>query len=81
VVTFTATVTVVPPATATLTGTVDFFDGTTKLNSTGVRVQQGVAVFSTASLAKGNHYITAVYSGARNIGGSTSPELRQQVKQ
>jgi hypothetical protein len=76
VVTFTATVTVVPPGTANVTGTVDFFDDTTKLNSTPVRVQRGVAEFSTASLAKGNHRITAVYSGAHNL----SPELRQQVK-
>lgn len=80
VVTFTATVTVVPPGTANVTGTVDFFDGGIRLNSNPVRVRQGVAEFSTAGLAKGIHHIIAVYDGANNLGASTSPELRQQVK-
>ena len=80
VVTFTAAVTVVPPGTANVTGTVDFFDGGIRLNSNPVRVRQGVAEFSTAGLAKGIHRIIAVYNGAHNLGASTSPELRQQVK-
>src|SRR5262249_37223075 len=56
-VTFTATIN-----SATATGSVSFYDGTTLLaNQTSIT--SGVATFSTSILAVGAHTITAVYSG------------------
>jgi hypothetical protein len=71
-VTLTATVT---PSAAT--GSVTFKDGTTTLG-TGT-LAAGKAKFSTTSLSKGTHSITAVYAGSKNDLGSTSPVLKQTV--
>ena len=69
-VTFTATVT--PPAGGTTpTGTVTFMDGAKSLG-TGTLNGAGVATLSTATLAVGQHSVTAVYGGDSNNGGSTS---------
>ena len=73
-VTFTATV-----SSTTATGTATFKDGSTTLG-TG-NVSNGVATYSTSSLAIGSHSITAVYSGDSNYNTSTSSKLTQAVKQ
>ena len=39
----------------------------------------GKAGYSTAELIAGSHNMTAVYNGAPNINGSTSPTLVQTV--
>jgi large repetitive protein len=77
-VTFTATVSVVSPATGTLTGSVTFKDGATTLG-TGT-LSAGQATFSTSSLSVASHSITAEYAGSSNFTGSTnSPALTQTV--
>ena len=58
-VTFTATVTTAAPVP---TGTMQFMDGATALGSP-VALVNGVATFSTTTLATGAHAITAVYGG------------------
>src|SRR5713101_141767 len=79
-VTFTATVSVVPPGSGTPTGTVQFKDGVTNLGSP-VTVNSGTAAMIVSSLSVGAHSITAVYSGDSNFAGSTSPALSQNVNQ
>ncbi|HKF21440.1 MAG TPA: Ig-like domain repeat protein [Candidatus Angelobacter sp.] len=68
-VTFTATVTVVPPGAGTPTGTVTFLDGGSPMG-TGT-MSGGVATFTTSSLAAGNHNITTSYPGDTSFNGST----------
>ena len=53
------------------TGWVDFFDGSTKLDSSIID-SQGYAAFRTAALGVGMHTITAVYSGDANYAPSTA---------
>jgi uncharacterized repeat protein (TIGR01451 family) len=68
-VTFTATVSAVPPAAGTPTGIMTFLDGG---NSIGTApVGGGVAIFTTSALAVGNHTITTVYSGDGNFNASS----------
>jgi hypothetical protein len=77
-VTFTATITAATEAAAVI-GTVTFFDGTKQLGSP-IGVSAGSPVsYSTANLAVGAHSITAVYSGAENVAGSTSAALKQTI--
>jgi uncharacterized repeat protein (TIGR01451 family) len=78
--TFTATVTPVPPATVTPTGTVDFFDGAVMIGS-GTLNAMGQATLSTSGLAVGAHSITATYNGDPNYATSTSAPLMQTVNQ
>ncbi len=69
----TLTATFTPPAGGTLTGTVNFFDGTTQLNPAGVTIASGQASFSlTSALSAGPHSITAVYSGDANFNSFTT---------
>ncbi|WP_018681814.1 ExeM/NucH family extracellular endonuclease [Actinokineospora enzanensis] len=70
--TLTATVTGPVPA----TGSVRFLDGTTVLGDAAL--VDGSASLS-ATLAVGNHPVTAVYSGNPNLAGSTSAEVRVDV--
>lgn len=72
-VTFTATVS---PSAAT--GIVTFKDGTTTLG-TGI-LSSGHTTYSTSSLTKGSHTITAAYSGDINNTASTSSPLTQTVR-
>jgi large repetitive protein len=72
-VTFTATVT---PAAAT--GTVSFYDGQTLLST--VTLTNGVAAYSSSTLALGTHSITANYSGSASYGPSYSATLSEVVK-
>ena len=76
-VTFTATVSSLIPG--TLTGTVDFYDGATKLNDTGVTIVAGVATYSTTALNVATHSITAVYSGDSVYATSTSSAVSQVI--
>ncbi|HEX7914778.1 Ig-like domain-containing protein [Rudaea sp.] len=68
VVTFTATVAAVPPATATPTGTVTFLDGGSSIG-TGT-LSGGVAMFTISALSGGSHTITAQYGGDSNFPAS-----------
>ncbi|MGD0735468.1 MAG: Ig-like domain repeat protein [Terracidiphilus sp.] len=68
-VTFTATVSPVSPGSGTSTGTVTFLDGGSPIGS-GTLVN-GVATFTTTSLAVGNHTITSSYGGDGNFNGDT----------
>jgi sugar lactone lactonase YvrE len=71
-VTFTATVS---PASGT--GTVEFTDNGTVLAT--ITVGAGTAVFSTSSLASGNHPMKAIYSGDANVNSSQSSTLNYKV--
>jgi large repetitive protein len=62
------------------TGTVQFNDGGTSLGSSAVG-SNGTAVFSTVSLAPGNHSIVAIYSGDGNDSTSTSASLGESIQQ
>ena len=74
-ITFTATVT--GTASIAPTGSVSFYDGSSLLGSG--TVMQGVATYSTSSLAAGVHPMTAVYSGDANFAGSTSAQYVQTI--
>jgi hypothetical protein len=69
-VTLTATVN---STAGTPTGTVNFLDGTTQLGS--APLSEGVATFTTSSLAAGSHVISAVYSGDPIFVTATSSTL------
>jgi hypothetical protein len=61
-------------------GTVNFFDGATRIGSGAVGAQN--AIFITSSLAIGSHTITAVYTGdANNAPSPPSPPVTQIVNQ
>jgi parallel beta-helix repeat protein len=76
-VTFTATVTPTS-GTATPTGTVQFYDGTTLLDTETLNTS-GKATFTTSSLAVGSHAITVKYLGDTIDLSSTSQTLTQKV--
>ncbi|MBL1112692.1 Ig-like domain repeat protein [Streptomyces sp. 110] len=77
-VTFTATVTAVPPATGTPTGNVTFVisGGPTLI---GTLNGAGQATVSTNTLTTGAHTVTATYGGDTCFAGSTSPTITQNV--
>jgi sugar lactone lactonase YvrE len=79
-VTFTATVTS-GQGTGALTGTVEFFDGTTAITGQIGLSAAGVATYTTASLAVGSHGITAVYSGDEKHFPGTSNLVTQIVNE
>jgi trimeric autotransporter adhesin len=68
-VTFTASVGVVAPGAGTPTGTVTFFDGTTRIGASSLA--GGRATFTSSALASGEHTITAGYSGDQNFKASS----------
>jgi hypothetical protein len=74
-VTFTGTIS--PRYGGSATGTVTFYDGTTKIGSG--QVTNNAATLSISSLSIGDHSITASYSGDSNFEGSTSTPLMQIV--
>jgi hypothetical protein len=82
-VTFTATVAALIGGSGTPTGTVTFFDGTTKLGSGAVNGTTGQATYTTTAfgLAFGDNVITATYGGSTNFAASTSSALTQTVEQ
>jgi hypothetical protein len=69
-VTFTATVSVVPPDFGTATGNVVFKDGSTVLATIPVD-SHGVATYTISTLAQGIHTIAAAYQGDANDRTST----------
>lgn len=75
-VTFTAHVTTQG---TTVTGTVQFLDGTTVIGS-GTLNGSHLATFTTSVLGPGPHSITAVYQGDATNAASTSAILAQSVK-
>jgi hypothetical protein len=77
-VTFTITVKAAAPGSGTPTGTVTIKDGTTVLGT--VSLVNGVAKFTTSSLAVGSHNITATYNGDIDFLASVSAILTQTVK-
>jgi hypothetical protein len=76
VVTFAASVRSASPF--TLTGRVQFWDGTTLLGA--ATLAGNTAHFTRSTLATGNHSITAHYLGDANSGNSISPVLIQHVQ-
>ena len=87
-VTFTATVSVTAPGSSTPTGTINFFDGLTQLNTMPLNLSltggQYMAALSTSALtinSSGGHSITAVYSGDSDTLGSQSTPIAQLVDQ
>ena len=78
-VTLTATVSPVPPAVGTPTGTVTFNDGTTSLGT--ATLVNGTASLTISTLAVGSHPLTAAYSGGGNFQASTSATVTQTVNQ
>ena len=77
-VTFTATVAPLGNESGTPSGTMTFFDGTTKLGSASLGSSL-TAAFTTSSLALGSHSITAAYSGDSNFAGSASGVLVETI--
>ena len=67
--TFTAT----SPTTGTPAGTVDFYDGVTKLNSTSIPTIGGQATFSYSSLTPGSHTIHAAFTDTDGNFNSSDP--------
>ncbi len=80
-VTFTATVSAVPPGAGTPTGFVQFrIDGSPA--GAPVALSSGSASYSTDTLTHGSHSVSAEYAGDGNFGGSTnSPALSQTIDQ
>jgi hypothetical protein len=78
-VTFTAQVAAASPGAGMPTGSVAFFDGSSELES--IPLDSGVAVYSTSSLTRGTHSITAQYSGDANFLADTSAVTSQAVNQ
>ena len=72
-VTFTATVSAVPPGTGTPTGSVTFYDGITVIGT--ATLDAGVATFTTAALGLGSHTVTAHYEGSADFMASTGLPL------
>ena len=75
-VTFTATIT--PQFGGAVAGTVTFKDGSKTLG-TGSVSGTDKATYTTSTLAKGTHSITAVYGGNSNNYGSTSKALSEVI--
>ena len=75
-VTFTAKLSV---AAGNPSGTVQFYDGPAPLGAAVPLGAQGIATYSTSTLALGIHSITATYSGDPNTSAATSPVLQQSI--
>lgn len=73
--TFTATVS---SSSGTPSGSVSFYDGTTLLGT--VTLAQGVAAYTTSSLAGGSHSVTAAYAGDSNFSALTSAAVTETVE-
>jgi subtilase family serine protease len=79
----TLTATVKPASgTTTPTGTVTFFNGSTALNTTPATLTNGVASFTSSTLAGATYSITAVFSPATgtDFAGSTSSAVPYNVQ-
>ena len=76
--TFSATVSPTPD-TGPGSGTVDFFDGSTKICSASSVDSSGIGSCTAPILGAGNHTITATYSGDSLYGASTAAGVTQAV--
>ncbi len=65
--------------TGTPTGTVNFYNGTTLLNSAPVALGNGIATLALTSLPVGSQSITATYSGSTDFISSTSNPVTELV--
>jgi hypothetical protein len=81
-VTFTVTVAVALPGAGTPAGTVDFYDGATKLGSGTLSTKAGITTvsFATSVLAVGSHPIPATYNTDGHFASSTSSAVTQLVR-
>jgi len=77
-VTITATVSAAASNSGSPSGTVTFYDAATKLGTSALTSNLS-ASFTTASLALGNHPITASYSGDATFAASTSSVLVESI--
>ena len=77
-VTFTATVTAVAPGSGIPTGSVNFLDGSTLLGTSPLD-GAGTATYTTSTLTRASHSITAVYLSDANYATSTSAPLIQSI--
>src|SRR5271166_1898605 len=75
-VTFTATVK--PEYSGTVTGSVSFYNGSTKLS--GGTLSNGVASYTKSNLAVGTDQITASYNGTSSFLTSTSAAISQSIE-
>ena len=78
-VTFTATITTSGAACPPIGGTVQFTSDGTNLGTPPAAVSNGVATFSTTTLAVGTHQIAADYLGDTSYLASTSPAITQTI--
>ncbi len=78
-VSFTATVSVDAPGAGSPSGTVQFYDGATLVDSE--TLSSGSATFVTSALSVGSHAITAVYLGTSQLAGDTSNTVTQVTGQ
>src|SRR6185295_5265099 len=76
-VTFTATLAVTGPGAGTPTGSVEFFDSTTKIGTS--ELNGLTATLSTSALSVGAHSITVKYVGDAGFATSTSSAITQTV--
>jgi len=67
----TATVTVLPPGAGTPTGSVQFFQGTSLMGTSGI-ASQGTGFVATLAATAQSGSVSAVYQGDSNFSGSTS---------
>jgi hypothetical protein len=77
-VTLTATVTNVG-VTLTPPGSADFYDGTTLIGSAPISQATAEAVFTTTTLASGQHSLTAAYPGSTAFQPSTSTAVTVDI--
>jgi hypothetical protein len=77
-VTLTTTVTSIQ-STPAMTGTVQFYDGSTPLGP-AQSLASGTASYTTGSISAGSHSITAVYSGDANYNASTSSSFTVEIQ-
>jgi YD repeat-containing protein len=77
-ITFTATVSATTSGGKTPAGTITFLDGASSLG-TGTLNATGIATFSLATLASGQHSITANYGGDGNYSASSSAAVSVTV--
>ncbi len=75
----TLTATVASTTSGTPSGTVNFFNGTTQLNSSPVALSGGVATLTVTNLPLGSQSLSAVYSGSTDFAASTSQPLSTTV--
>ncbi|MBA3944853.1 MAG: Ig-like domain repeat protein [Herpetosiphonaceae bacterium] len=76
-VTLAATVSPVPPAQGTPTGTVTVYDGSTPLAT--INLARGHGTVPTTALLAGTHTLTAQYNGDVSFAGSTSTAVQEVI--